>query len=150
MWRPVPRWTSRDVQADQLGDAHPGLDHQRQQGAVAAAEPGGLVGRGEQRGDLGEVEVADDAAFVAFGRDRHDPRDRVRVLGMLRARRIGRTSGSRRGGRCGCGRLLPRSCSRWVKNAPISGASRSSMSSSNGCLPVCACAKRSSSLNVSR
>jgi hypothetical protein len=72
-----------DVQADQLGDAHPGLDHQCEQGPVAAAEPGAAVGRGEQRGDLGEVEVADGAAVVALGRDRHDPRDRVRVLGMF-------------------------------------------------------------------
>jgi hypothetical protein len=69
----VPSWTSRK----------PGLDHQGQQGTVAATEPGGLVGRGEQRGDLGVVEVADDAALVAFGRDRHDPRDGVRVLGVL-------------------------------------------------------------------
>ena len=72
-----------DAQADQFGDAHPGLDHQCQQCTVAAAEPGAAVGRGEQRGDLGEVEVADGAAFVALGRDRHDPRDRVRVLGVF-------------------------------------------------------------------
>jgi hypothetical protein len=34
-----------EVQADELGDAHPGLDHQRQQGTVTAAEPGAAVGR---------------------------------------------------------------------------------------------------------
>ena len=72
-----------DAQADQFGDADPGLDHQHQQRVVAAAEPGAAVGRGEQRGDLGEVEVADGVALVAFGRDRHDPRDRVRVFGMF-------------------------------------------------------------------
>ena len=50
---------------------------------VATAEPGGLVGRGEQRFDLVEGEIADGVARVALGRDRHHPRDRVRVLGMV-------------------------------------------------------------------
>ena len=54
-----------------------------QQRVVAAAEPGGAVGRGEERLDLAEVEVGDGVALVALGRDRHHPRDRVGVLGML-------------------------------------------------------------------
>ena len=46
--------------------------------------------------------------------------------------------------------VLCRSCSRWSKNAVISGASRSAMSSADGVLPVLAVAKPSSSRNVSR
>ena len=72
-----------DAQAGELGDAHAGLDHEHQQRVVAAAEPGGRVGRGEQRLDLVEIEVGDGVALVALGRDRHHPRDRVGVLGML-------------------------------------------------------------------
>ena len=82
----MPRWTSTYAQANQFGDAHPGLDHQCQQGMVAATEPGASLGCGEQRFDLGGVEVADDAALVAFGRDRHHPRDRVRVFGVFERR----------------------------------------------------------------
>jgi hypothetical protein len=33
-----------DAQANQFGDADPGLDHQREQRAVAAAEPGAPLG----------------------------------------------------------------------------------------------------------
>ena len=71
-----------DAQADQFGDAHAGLDHEQQQRVVATAEPGGRVGRGQQRLDLVEVEVGDGVALMAFGRDRHHPGDRVGVLGM--------------------------------------------------------------------
>ena len=75
-----------DAQAGEFGDADPGLDHQRQQRVVAAAEPGAEIGRGEQRLDLAQVEVADDVALVAFGRDRHDPRDGVRVFRVFECR----------------------------------------------------------------
>ena len=49
---------------------------------VTAAEPGAAIGRGEQRLDLLEIKVGDGVALVALGRDRHHPRDRVRVLGI--------------------------------------------------------------------
>ena len=75
-----------DAQAGELGDTHAGLDHEHQQGVVAPAQPGARVGRGEQRLDLVEVEVGDDAALVALGRDRHHPGDGVRVLGVLQRR----------------------------------------------------------------
>jgi hypothetical protein len=42
----------------------------------------GLIGSGEQRRGLLLVEVADDRAVVAFGRDREHACDRGRVLGM--------------------------------------------------------------------
>ena len=44
--------------------------------------------------------------------------------------------------------VLWRSCSRWVRNAPISGASRSARSSWYGCLPVCCSTNASSSRKV--
>jgi hypothetical protein len=75
-----------DAQAGKFGDADPGLDHQRRQRMVAAAEPGAQIGSGEQRLDLAQVEVADDVALVAFGRDRHDPRGGVRVFGVFQRR----------------------------------------------------------------
>ena len=43
------------LQADELGDAQPGLDREQQQRVVAPAEPGVAVGRGEKRLDLVEV-----------------------------------------------------------------------------------------------
>jgi len=46
-------------------------------------------------------------------------------------------------------RVVP-SCSRWSKNAVITGASRSAMSSADGVLPVLVVAKRISSRNVVR
>ena len=61
------------------------------------------------------------------------------------ARRSGTASGSRPGGRCGCGRCCRARVSRWSRNAPISGASRSARSSVEGGLPVRAAAKPSSS-----
>ena len=75
-----------DAQAGELGDTHAGLDHEHQQGVVAPPQPGAAVGRGEQRFDLVEVEVGDDAALIAFGRDCHHPGDGVGVLGVLERR----------------------------------------------------------------
>ena len=75
-----------DAQAGELGDPDAGLDHERQQRVVAAAVPGVFVGRGEQRGDLVAIEVVDGVALIPFGGDRHHPRDRVRVLGVLQRR----------------------------------------------------------------
>ena len=49
---PVPRWTSAQGQAGQLGDPQPGLDGEQEQGVVAPPGPGGAVGGGEQRVDL--------------------------------------------------------------------------------------------------
>ncbi len=46
--------------------------------------------------------------------------------------------------------LLPRSCSRWSRNAAISGASRSAMSSWLGGLPVRWAVNTISSRSVSR
>ena len=40
-------------QRDQFGDPQPGLAGQQQQGVVAATEPGGAVGSGQQGVDLG-------------------------------------------------------------------------------------------------
>jgi hypothetical protein len=49
---------------------------------IAAAVPGLAVGRGEQRLDLLQVEVADQLAVVALGRDLDHACDRLGVFGM--------------------------------------------------------------------
>ncbi|HLG07266.1 MAG TPA: hypothetical protein VI409_01195 [Gaiellaceae bacterium] len=49
---------------------------------VAAADPGGLVGGGEQRVDLGLGEVGDQRAVEAFGRHREHALDDGGVLGV--------------------------------------------------------------------
>jgi hypothetical protein len=72
-----------DPQADQFGDPQPGLDRDQQQRVVATAVPAGGVRRGEQRFDLGGVEVVDGVSLVAFGRDREHPADRVQLLGVF-------------------------------------------------------------------
>ena len=79
---------------------------------------------------------ADDRGRGAFGLERQDAADHLRRARGGAAPRSGTASGWRRAGRCGCATLLPRSCSRWSRKAPISGASRSARSSSAGGLPV--------------
>jgi hypothetical protein len=111
---------------------------------VAPAEPGAFVGRGEQRRDLG-----DGVALVAFGRDRHQPGDRVRVLGMFERREPVEGVDRSEAGVAGSRAVTP-VVFEVLEEEPISGASRSSMSNSKGCLPVCSRAKRNSSLNASR
>ena len=69
-------------QADQLGGAQPGLDGEQDQRVVAAADPGRLVGGGEQRVDLGFGEERDERLVEALGRDRQDALDRGGVLGV--------------------------------------------------------------------
>jgi hypothetical protein len=71
-----------DAQADEFGYSEPGLDRNQKERVVATAEPGAAVRRAEQRLDLLEVEVADVVSLVAFGRDRHHPADRLKVLGV--------------------------------------------------------------------
>jgi hypothetical protein len=87
-----------------------------------------MLGRGDQRLSLVHIEVAKGAAPVPLGRDRHHPRDRVGVVGMLeRGEAVGRADCPRPALRVRG--MLPRSCSRWLRNAPFSGVSRSSRSS---------------------
>jgi hypothetical protein len=71
-----------DGQAGELGGAQPGLAGQHQQGVVAPPGPGGLVGRGEQRGDLLFGEVGDQGLVEALGRDRQHSLDEGGVLGV--------------------------------------------------------------------
>ena len=111
-------------------------------GVVAPAGPGAAVGCGEQRVDLGVGEPGDRLALVAFGGDGQHALDRGGVFGMAAARRSRTGSGWRRAASCGCGPCCAGRCSRWSKNAAISGASRSAMSSADGVLPVLAVAKR--------
>jgi hypothetical protein len=61
-----------DLGAGQFRDAKPGLPGQREQRVVAAAVPGGLVGRGQERVHFVAGEVAHDGAVGAFGGDRQD------------------------------------------------------------------------------
>ena len=49
-------------ESDQLGGSQSGLDGEQQEGVVAAADPGRLVGGGEQRVDLWLGEVGDQRA----------------------------------------------------------------------------------------
>ena len=72
-----------DLEADEFGDPQPGLDREQQERVVAAAVPAGAVWRGEQRFDLGGVEVVDGVALVALGGDREHPTDRVQLLGVF-------------------------------------------------------------------
>jgi hypothetical protein len=66
-------------QRDQLGDPQPGLAGEQQQGVVAAAEPGGAVGRGQQGVDLGGGEETHHGPVASFRWDRQYPAD---VLGV--------------------------------------------------------------------
>jgi hypothetical protein len=68
-------------QAGQLGGAQPGGDGDMKEGPVAPAGPGAGVGCGEQRGDLGLGQVADDRAVAAFGGNGQDAGDVAGVLG---------------------------------------------------------------------
>jgi hypothetical protein len=54
---------------------------QQEQGVVAASEPGGAVGSGQQRVDLDAGQEAHDGAIAASGRDAQHPTD---LLSMLR------------------------------------------------------------------
>ena len=71
-----------DGEPGQLGDAQPGLGGEQEQGVVAPAGPGGPVGGGEQRVELGFGEVGDEGLVVALGRDRQHPGDHRGVLGV--------------------------------------------------------------------
>lgn len=68
------------AQRGQLGDAQAGLDRHQQQRVIASAEPAGAVRRREQRLDLVFVEVGDQRAVDALGRDLDHTRDRLRVF----------------------------------------------------------------------
>src|SRR5690348_8392248 len=53
-----------ELDRDELGDTDAGGYHRQQQGVVASAEPGGLVGRVDERVDLWLGEVGEVVAFV--------------------------------------------------------------------------------------
>ena len=131
---PVPRWTSPQCQAGEFGDAQSGLDGEVSRSVVAAAEPGGAVGGGEQRVGLGGGQVVDDGPVARLG-------------GMASTRWMSAacSGAAQRGvaeervdrGQAGvAGRVvLPRSVSRCCRNAPIVGASRSARSKLGGLRP---------------
>ena len=132
----------RDVLAGErgeLGDPQAGLDREREHRVVAPAGPGGLVAGGEQRVDLGVGEVGQRgcARCVWLGSRARARSCRRARGGAARGRRT--ASGSPRAGCCGSRSLLRRSCSRWSRNAAISGASRSAMSKRAG--RRCRCAR---------
>ena len=91
------------VQADEFGDPQPGLDGQQHQGSVASAFPAGLVGRGDQRVDLGGGQERHDPLVEPFRRDRQDALDQQRMLGMAQSGDRRTATGSRSGERCGSG-----------------------------------------------
>lgn len=101
--------------------------------AAVPAAPSGCRARPGLRGD-----AHPSSRPAAPGMDRRHPQRRRPPAGAgLVCRRAGT-------------RPLPRWCSRWSRNAPTSGASRSAMSRREGGLPVCWAAKASSSLSASR
>ena len=124
------------VQGDQLGDPQAGLDREREHRVIAPAGPGGLVAGGEERVDLGFGEVGQQvlARCVWLGSRARARSCRRARGGAARGRRT--ASGSRRAGCCGSRSCCARSVSRWSRNAAISGASRSAMSSALGGVPV--------------
>jgi len=69
-------------QTRQFGCAQAGLGGKQDQAVVAPTDPGGSVGGGEQRVDLGFGEVGDQGAVKALGRDREHALDDRGVLGV--------------------------------------------------------------------
>ena len=72
-----------DGEAGDLGDPQPGLGCQDEERVVTAAVPGRLVGRGEDRVELGGGEVADDGGGGALGLDGQHAADGVHLVGCL-------------------------------------------------------------------
>src|SRR5438876_1888243 len=70
--------------ADQFRDPQPRVDGDEEQDSIATPNPGGRVGRGEQRGNLGAVEERDRLLHGALARHRQHPlaQERVRRFGQ--------------------------------------------------------------------
>jgi len=144
------------VQADvcagergEFGGPQAGLDGEDQQGVITAPGPAGSVRGGEERGAFGLGEVGDEPAVKSLGRDRQDALDDGCVLWVLEGREAEEcVYAARRALRVLT--LLPRSVSRWSRNAPIKGASRSVISRREGALQVRWAAKASSNFSASR
>ena len=134
--RRLPRWMSPRVRPVSSETRSPVWHGEQQQGVVAAAEPGGAVGRGQQGVDLGGGQEADDGAVAAFRWDRQYPADHARRVRVRAAPRSGTGSGSRPGGRCGWRRCCLGRSPGGVRNAATSPASRSARSRLLGGVPV--------------
>ena len=137
------------VERDQFGDPQSCLDREREHRVVASAGPGVLVAGGQERVDLAVGEVGQQVALGAFGWDREDASDRVGVFGVVQGE-VGEQRVDRREAVVAGRDRVVAFALRWSRNAAISGASRSAMSSALGGLPVSLVAKPSSSRNVSR
>ena len=133
----------------QFGDPQPGLDGDDEQGVVTPAEPGGAVGRGEQRVDLLVGQEARPGLRRGVWGGWPAPAGSRRRVRDGAGRRSERASGSRSAGRCGCARCCRARSSRWSRNAATSGASRSA-SRAGRALPVRRGRRRNSSRSVSR
>jgi hypothetical protein len=70
------------VQAGEFGDAQAGLDGQQHQVTVSPPFPASLIGRGEQRVDLGGGQERHDPLVAAFGGNREHALDEQCMLGM--------------------------------------------------------------------
>ncbi len=70
------------VEADQLGDAQPGLEGEHQQGTVPPAFPAPLVRGVDERGGFPGAEEAHGRLAEALGRDGQHPLDHSGVLGV--------------------------------------------------------------------
>ena len=70
-------------EADELGDAQPGLDGEDEHGVIAPAGPGAAVGCGEESVDLGVGEPGDGSPVVSFGGDGEHALDGGGVFGMV-------------------------------------------------------------------
>jgi len=69
------------AQARELGGSQTGLHGQQQQRMIAPAGPRRAVRRGEQRVDLGLVEVVDERGVEAFLGDAEYPGDQLGLIG---------------------------------------------------------------------
>jgi hypothetical protein len=133
----------------ELGDPQPGLDGERQQRVVAPPGPGGGVGGGEQRGGFGFGEVGDELAVGPLGRDGRDALDDGGVVEVAQGREAEQRVDRGQPGVAGADAVAA-VVSRWSRNAPITGASRSLISSRAGCFPVRRAVKARSSRSESR
>ena len=101
----------------------------QQQGVVAAADPGGAVGGGEQRVDLVVGEEGDERRGRRVWAGWRAPAGSARRARGGAARRSGTASGSRPGGRCGCARCCRARVRGGRGTRRSAAASRSAMSS---------------------
>jgi hypothetical protein len=136
-------------QGREFGNPQARLDGERQQRVVAPPGSGCGVRCGEQCGGFGLGEIGDELAVGPLGRDGQDALDDSGVIEVAQCREAEQRVDRGQPGVAGADAVAAL-VSRWSRNAPISGASRSVISSREGCLPAWRAAKARSSRSESR